>query len=92
MLWFSRFWPDIDNHIKRLAIDKGIRIRLMVSHWSHSPAAMRPFLKSLADISRVYPHVDIQVVSELLLFCRLLARCRYSKRLAASFVCLSFFF
>ena len=38
-------------------------MRLLVSHWSHSNPASVPFLRSLADISRAYPHVDVQVVS-----------------------------
>lgn len=58
-----RFWPVIDNQLRRLAIDKGIKVRLLVSHWKHTNAAVAPFLRSLAAISLVYPHVDIQVVS-----------------------------
>jgi len=56
-----RYWPDIDNQIRRLAIDRAITIKLLVSNWSHTNKAMKPFLKSLIDISKVYPHVDIQV-------------------------------
>ncbi|KZS12125.1 Phospholipase D3 [Daphnia magna] len=56
-----QFWPDIDNQLRRLAINRGIKIRLLVSHWKHTTPAMVPFLKSLADISNVYPHVDVQV-------------------------------
>jgi len=55
------FWPDIDNQIRRVAIDRRITVKLLISHWIHTKKAMQPFLKSLADISNVYPHVDIQV-------------------------------
>jgi len=63
MLYTPRpqYWPDIDNQIRRLAIDRAITIKLLVSNWSHTNKAMKPFLKSLIDISKVYPHVDIQV-------------------------------
>ena len=60
-----RFWPDIDDHLRRLAIDKSIQIRLLVSHWNHTSPAILPFLRSLVDISNVYPHVDIQVVIDI---------------------------
>lgn len=63
MFVLERFWPTIDNQLRRLAIDKGVQVRLLVSHWKHSNPAEVPFLRSLADISHVYPHVDIQVVS-----------------------------
>lgn len=53
----------IDTKLRELAIDKHIKIRLLVSHWKHTTPAMQPFLKSLADISNVYPGVDVQVVS-----------------------------
>lgn len=56
-----QFWPDIDIKLRSLAIDKNIKIRLLVSHWKHTTPAILPFLKSLADISNVYPHVDVQV-------------------------------
>jgi len=56
-----RYWPDIDDHVRRLAIDKGIKIRLLVSHWNHTPPAMISFLKSLTDISNAYPTVDVEV-------------------------------
>nr|CAH0106034.1 unnamed protein product [Daphnia galeata] len=56
-----QYWPVIDNQLRRLAIDNGIKIRLLVSHWKHTTPAMAPFLKSLADISKVYPNVDVQV-------------------------------
>merc|ERR1711860_89698 len=56
-----QYWPDIDDQLRRMAIDKSIRVRLLVSQWAHTPPAMSHFLKSLTDLSRVYPHVDIQV-------------------------------
>lgn len=62
-IWLTlRYWPDIDDQLRRMAIDKSIRVRLLVSQWAHTPPAMSHFLKSLTDLSRVYPHVDIQVV------------------------------
>lgn len=62
---FSRFWPVIDTQLRQLAIDKRISVKLLISNWAHSNKAMKPFLKSLSDITNAYPRVDIQVVSRL---------------------------
>jgi len=55
------FWPVIDTQLRQLAIDKRISVKLLISNWAHSNKAMKPFLKSLSDITNTYPRVDIQV-------------------------------
>merc|ERR1712037_1001189 len=55
------FWPDIDDALRRAAINRGVRVRLLTSHWAHTRPAIARFLRSLADLSGSYPKVDIEV-------------------------------
>lgn len=41
------FWPVIDNALRRAAIERGVRVRLLASKWSHTRKAMFVFLNSL---------------------------------------------
>jgi len=55
------FWPDIDDALRRAAINRGVRVRLLTSQWAHTRPAIARFLRSLADLSGSNPKVDIQV-------------------------------
>jgi phospholipase D3/4 len=58
----TRFWPDIDDALRRAAIERGVRVRLLTSQWAHTRPAIARFLRSLADLSgSARPAVDIQV-------------------------------
>ena len=56
-----QFWPDIDDALRRAAINRGVRVRLLTSHWAHTRPAIARFLRSLADLSGSSPKVDIEV-------------------------------
>ncbi|NWH42063.1 PLD3 Phospholipase, partial [Chloropsis hardwickii] len=47
----ERFWPAIDDRLRRAVVERGVRLRLLAGCWRHSRAAMFPFLKSLAAVA-----------------------------------------
>ncbi|NWT77299.1 PLD3 Phospholipase, partial [Prunella himalayana] len=47
----ERFWPAIDERLRRAVVERRVRLRLLAGCWPHSRAAMFPFLKSLAAIA-----------------------------------------
>ena len=59
----SRFWPAIDDGLRRAAYERGVKVRLLISCWGHSDPSMRAFLLSLAALRDNHTHSDIQVVS-----------------------------
>ncbi|XP_007087287.2 5'-3' exonuclease PLD3 [Panthera pardus] len=56
-----RFWPAIDDGLRRAAYERGVKVRLLVSCWGHSEPSMRAFLHSLAALRDNHTHSDIQV-------------------------------
>ena len=56
----SKFWPVIDDALKRAVIEKGVRVKLLVSKWSHSRKSLFNFLSSL-DAFRSFGRGEIQV-------------------------------
>ncbi|NXV53569.1 PLD3 Phospholipase, partial [Uria aalge] len=47
----QRFWPAIDDRLRRAAFERGVKVRLLAACWPHSRAAMFPFLASLAALA-----------------------------------------
>lgn len=58
-----RYWADIDTQLRRVAYERRIKVRLLVSCWGSSQPLMFPFLKSLATVQDPKSKLDIQVVS-----------------------------
>uniref|UniRef100_G3UL33 5'-3' exonuclease PLD3 n=1 Tax=Loxodonta africana TaxID=9785 RepID=G3UL33_LOXAF len=56
-----RFWPAVDDGLRRAAYERGVKVRLLVSCWGHSELSMRAFLLSLAALRDNHTHLDIQV-------------------------------
>ncbi|EHB18342.1 Phospholipase D3 [Heterocephalus glaber] len=56
-----RFWPSIDDGLRRAAYERGVKVRLLISCWGHSEPSMRSFLLSLAALRDNHTHIDIQV-------------------------------
>ncbi|XP_032366746.1 uncharacterized protein pld7 isoform X3 [Etheostoma spectabile] len=56
-----RFWPAIDSALRAAACTRRVQVRLLVSCWKHSPAAMFPFLQSLLVLSRPQLQCDVDV-------------------------------
>ncbi|CAL8352566.1 unnamed protein product [Lota lota] len=57
----KRYWTEIDTQLRRVAYDKQVKVRMLISHWAHSQPFMVPFLKSLASIHDPKIKLDIQV-------------------------------
>ncbi|XP_074872980.1 5'-3' exonuclease PLD3 [Carettochelys insculpta] len=57
----QRYWPDIDNHLRKAAYERRVRIRLLVGCWKHSNPTMVPFLKSLAALNNNKTHFAVEV-------------------------------
>ena len=47
----TKFWPVIDDALKRAVIERGVTVRLLASHWTSTRAQMVVFLKSLQAFS-----------------------------------------
>jgi len=55
------FWPVIDDALRTAAINKGVKVRLLVSNWAHTRPSIHRYLKSLTSLTGDDPNVDIQV-------------------------------
>ena len=58
-----RFWPEIDDRLRRAVFERRVEVKLLVGCWAHSKAAMFPFLKSLAAMADNSTGYSAQVVS-----------------------------
>ena len=47
----TTFWPVIDDALRRAALERGVHVRLLGSHWNHTRSSMALFLKSLSALS-----------------------------------------
>ncbi|XP_055713757.1 5'-3' exonuclease PLD3-like isoform X2 [Phlebotomus papatasi] len=56
-----QFWPQIDNALRKAAIENKVSVKLLISWWNNSRPAEDYFLRSLEDISNTYQNVDIQI-------------------------------
>ena len=74
---FSRFWPIIDDALRRVAYENGVEVRLMASQWNHTKPDMIKYMRSLQDLNGIetaqdyHKTVKIAMASlpaELLLF------------------------
>ena len=55
----TRFWPVIDDALRAAAVERGVRVRGLASHWDHTRPAIARYLASLAALAG--DRVDIQV-------------------------------
>ncbi|KAK7921849.1 hypothetical protein WMY93_008751 [Mugilogobius chulae] len=55
------FWPPLDSALRAAACTRGLQVRLLVSCWPHSPAAMFVYLQSLLVLKRPPLDCDVQV-------------------------------
>ncbi|XP_068601299.1 5'-3' exonuclease PLD3 [Brachionichthys hirsutus] len=56
-----RYWADIDNQLRRVAFERRVKVRLLISCWANTQPAMLPFLKSLASLHDPKSKLDIRV-------------------------------
>lgn len=57
----KRYWGDIDTQLRRMAYERRIQVRLLISCWASTQPVMFPFLKSLASVQDAKSKLDIQV-------------------------------
>ncbi|XP_069390316.1 5'-3' exonuclease PLD3 isoform X1 [Paralichthys olivaceus] len=57
----KRYWADIDTQLRRVAYEKRIKVRLLISCWASTQPVMISFLKSLASVYEPKSKLDIQV-------------------------------
>ncbi|XP_078133289.1 5'-3' exonuclease PLD4 isoform X1 [Sander vitreus] len=59
----QRYWPFIDDAIRRAAFERKVKMRMLISCGRDSDPAMLPFLQSLASMDS--PHQDISIQIKL---------------------------
>lgn len=57
----TTFWPVIDDALRRAAIERKVRVELLMSEWAHTRPSMVKYLKSLQDLDGLDSHVHIKV-------------------------------
>ncbi|KAL2096525.1 hypothetical protein ACEWY4_008673 [Coilia grayii] len=57
----KRYWADIDTQLRRVAYERKVRVRLLISCWGSTSPIMFPFLRSLASVQDTKRSLDIQV-------------------------------
>ena len=64
-LFLNRYWPNIDDALRRAAFDRKVQVRLMASLWNHTRFDMKFYLRSLAALNGAN-FASVQVVCILL--------------------------
>ncbi|XP_072545858.1 5'-3' exonuclease PLD4 isoform X2 [Salminus brasiliensis] len=59
--YHHRYWPDIENALKRSAFERNVAVRLLVSCGRDSDPSVLPFLKSLAALDSPSHNISIEV-------------------------------
>ncbi|XP_074932500.1 5'-3' exonuclease PLD3 isoform X2 [Phalacrocorax aristotelis] len=57
----ERFWPAIDNQLRKAVFERQVKVRLLAGCWRHSRLTMFPFLKSLAAVTDNQTHYSMEV-------------------------------
>ncbi|XP_064593620.1 5'-3' exonuclease PLD3 [Zonotrichia leucophrys gambelii] len=57
----ERFWPAIDERLRRAVVERGVALRLLAGCWRHSRPSMFPFLRSLAALADNGTRYAVQV-------------------------------
>lgn len=57
----KRYWAAIDTQLRRVAYERKVKVRLLISCWGSTSPIMFPFLRSLASVQDAKTGLDIQV-------------------------------
>ncbi|NXA24314.1 PLD3 Phospholipase, partial [Ibidorhyncha struthersii] len=57
----QRFWPAIDDRLRKAVFERHVKVRLLAGCWRHSQVTMFPFLKSLAAVADNRTHYSMEV-------------------------------
>ncbi|XP_018088791.1 5'-3' exonuclease PLD3 isoform X2 [Xenopus laevis] len=56
-----RYWPDIDNHLRKAIYERNVHVCLLISCWQSSRPSMFTFLRSLAALYSNKSNYNIEV-------------------------------
>lgn len=57
----KKYWSSIDSELRRVAYEKRVKVRLLISCWASTRPLMFSFLKSLASLQDPKSKLDVQV-------------------------------
>ncbi|XP_029453941.1 phospholipase D4 [Rhinatrema bivittatum] len=57
----AKYWPVIDNALRRAAFARNVWIQLLISCWMHSDPSMFPYLKSLRALNDPQANITVDV-------------------------------
>ncbi|KAK6633606.1 hypothetical protein RUM44_004213 [Polyplax serrata] len=57
----KRFWPDIDNALRKAVVENNVKLRLLISQWKNTKPIMIPFLKSLLALNNVTKNAVVEI-------------------------------
>ncbi|RLW10508.1 hypothetical protein DV515_00001902 [Chloebia gouldiae] len=57
----KRYWPAIDNALRRAAFNHRVQVRLLVSCWAYTDPAMLHYLRSLRALNNPPVHISVNV-------------------------------
>ncbi|XP_067364025.1 5'-3' exonuclease PLD3 isoform X1 [Channa argus] len=57
----KKYWADIDTQLRRVAYERRVKVRMLISCWASTQPVMFSFLKSLASVYDPKSKLDIQV-------------------------------
>ncbi|KAL0281226.1 UNVERIFIED_CONTAM: hypothetical protein PYX00_002277 [Menopon gallinae] len=55
-----KFWPIIDNEIRRAVIERGVNVKILISHWRSTRPMIFKFMNSLRSLDRVNGKVRVE--------------------------------
>ena len=58
---YHRYWPVIDDALRKAAFDRKVKVRVMASLWKHTRRDMMFYLRSLASLNKAN-NASVQVV------------------------------
>nr|CDS30548.1 phospholipase d3 [Hymenolepis microstoma] len=47
------YWPDLSNALIRASLERGVEVRILVSHWAHTSPKLRHFMKAIRTLHGV---------------------------------------
>ncbi|XP_013780752.1 phospholipase D3-like isoform X2 [Limulus polyphemus] len=57
----KRYWPIIDDALRKAAVERQIHVRLLASWWNHTRSSMIYFLRSLAVLNSSDSYIEVKL-------------------------------
>lgn len=61
-IWSFRYWPVIDDALRKAAFDRKVAVRLLAGLWKHTRPDLKNFLMSLSAINGSKDGVSVETV------------------------------